>query len=74
MKIALINGSPKKIKSTSNILLEALEKTLENDLVITTKHHFNKPTLQIDEMTALAASDALVFAFLYMWIVCPLTS
>ncbi len=63
MKIALINGSPKKIKSTSNILLEALEKTLENDLVITTKHHFNKPTLQIDEMTALAASDALVFAF-----------
>ena len=62
MKIALINGSPKRKGSSSSALLEDLKKLLPDEHQIK-QFHFNKPLLTEDEITELQDCSAWVFAF-----------
>lgn len=64
MKIALIKGSPKPKHGASDFLLQRLRTLLDQEKEITiTMHHFNKPTLNPDEMESLTESTIWVLAF-----------
>jgi hypothetical protein len=66
MKIGLINGSPKPLGSTSEVLLEELKALLpgEHELLSLGLHHAMLTNQQLADLTSC---DALVFAFpMYM--------
>lgn len=62
MKIALINGSPKKGKNNSGLLLQVLEPLLGKEHEL---HRINiaKPPLDTEECSLICGMDVLVFAF-----------
>jgi len=62
MKIALINGSPKRKESISGIILEELKQLLPTEHHIET-FNINKPSLTEDEIEKLQSCTAWVFAF-----------
>lgn len=63
MKIALINGSPKIKRSSSNSILEIVKTLLEKETTIITEYHFAKPNIEIKDMEQFIDFDAIVFAF-----------
>ncbi|HBR35469.1 MAG TPA: hypothetical protein DD734_12615 [Firmicutes bacterium] len=63
MKIALINGSPKKKDSASGLVLENFKAFLTGDDQIITELHFYRPQITTEEVGKLMDCDALVFAF-----------
>lgn len=63
MKIALINGSPKRNHSTSRFLLQELKKRLEKENPIIVDHHFKTPYLSQEEIEKFTDYDVLVFSF-----------
>jgi len=62
MKIAMINGSPKKVKSTSATLINDLKTNFSEDVFIT-DYHFANCTITEKLIYELNSFDALVFAF-----------
>ena len=62
MKIALINGSPKKGKNNSAYFAEELEKKLPPDTTCVPVR-INTPGITREQLDVLAGSDALVFFF-----------
>ncbi len=66
MKIGLINGSPKALSSTSQVLLDELKMLLpmDHDLISVGIHHAMLNTSQLDD---IASCDVLVFSLpMYM--------
>lgn len=62
MKIALINGSPKSKRSSSEAVLKDLQTCISKDIEIA-NYHYKKPFLTKEEVEALFNFDVLVFAF-----------
>ena len=62
MKVALINGSPKPVGSTSEILLKDLTR-FTDETVQTSMYHFKKAVLPEVFIEAIDTFEALVFAF-----------
>jgi len=63
MKIAFINGSPKKTYSASASLLQDLKSLFAQDGAIISDYNFDKPTLSKEEMEQLKDYDIFVFSF-----------
>lgn len=61
MKIALINGSPKGNKSTTNVLLNMIRKGLDGAEII--EATVVKDAMQAEKMAEIAGCDALLLAF-----------
>ena len=62
MKIALINGSPKKKRSSSATLLHMFKELIASQHEIA-EYHFHSPTLTDQELDQVSSCDILVFAF-----------
>lgn len=62
MKIAMINGSPKKRKSASGELLRELKTCFTAD-VVCKEFTFNATKLNAETIEELNGFDAMVFAF-----------
>ena len=62
MKIALINGSPKRGKSNSSNMLKRLEQLFEKEHEIT-NYNINKTTMEAELYIELCDTDVLIFAF-----------
>jgi multimeric flavodoxin WrbA len=63
MKIALINGSPKRKDSASGLILEKFKAFVTGDDQIISELHFYQPQITAEEVEQLIDCDALVFAF-----------
>lgn len=62
MNILLINGSPKRKGSASDIILEELTAYLQSHTVTRHPLHTGKP-ISWEEMQSIASQDILIFAF-----------
>lgn len=63
MKIALINGSPKRTNSASGVIVSQLKGWLEKKGPSLCDLHFCTPHPQKEQLQAAAESDVLLFAF-----------
>jgi len=63
MRMAFINGSPKKTYSASASLLQELKPFLQKDGITISDYNFNKPSLSKEEMVQLKDYDIFVFSF-----------
>ena len=62
MKIALINGSPKKKHSASAALLQMLKNQLPEEYVII-PYHFYRPKISFEDWERIKEAEVLVLAF-----------